>query len=359
MPASLEDFAATAASGVAAAVAAAEEAAASAARACKAAAEATIAFAEALRKHNREDGGEAPPEGDSSCKICAATPTPKRRSLDEPVAAADVMVLVAALDPSRSVRRRSGGGDRVRVGFALKHNEGLLMTAGRAAEAELMAPLYDMFCMRSPDTYPGRRATMSEYAASTRATAITMETLKAMADEDRATSAASAAARAKGDARETRDARGTSADAADAGNLRRARDLFDESGLTYSPESVKAEGGFRPDFVFDAATHFVVVEVNRSDCKATPADGERPRMLSLCRSLGRPTFFVRYNPGAYLPGGRAGSSQEPLASRERTLVTWLRRLISSSAMPRGAEALHLFFDGYAPADVQLDQLCGL
>lgn len=131
---------------------------------------------------------------------------------------------------------------------------------------------------------------------------------------------------------------------------RRVRELFDENGLTYSSHNKAVEGVYRPDIVFDAATHFVVVEVDENQHRAYPADVERSRMVSLCRALGRPTFFVRYNPDAYMPGG--GSPEEPLAVREKTLVGWLKRLIYSSLRPRGAEVLHLFFDGYTPASVR-------
>jgi hypothetical protein len=129
------------------------------------------------------------------------------------------------------------------------------------------------------------------------------------------------------------------------------RELFDENGLTYSSHNKAVDGGgYRPDFVFDAATHFVVVEVDENQHRAYPADGERSRMVSVCRALGRPTFFVRYNPDAYRPGG--GSPEEPLAVREKTLVSWLKRLLYSSLMPRGAEVMHLFFEGSAPESVR-------
>jgi hypothetical protein len=60
--------------------------------------------------------------------------------------------------------------------------------------------VYDLFCMRSPETYQGRRATRGEYAGLTRATAITIETLLAMVEEDRAAADAAASAASAGTA---------------------------------------------------------------------------------------------------------------------------------------------------------------
>ena len=457
--------AASAAIAVAAAVAAASEAAAAAARACKAASEAAAAFAGALQKRaDSEESESSSSSTDSDIGGPGPGPGPNRRQnppLGVPVAAAEVMKLVSALNPERSARRRGrgfgcsgGGGDRLRVGFALKHNEGLLRGAGRVAEADLMATLYDLFCMRSPETYQGRRATRGEYAGLTRTTAITIETLLAMVEEDRAASLASlAASDAAASAASAATAQcdpnslpewleatfevtgdpsdivtqldilglmrdpargwkfagrhkvkkikqflkswfaskgvfygdneyyrigderfhqvhckgvvlkpappvdllnqgicGACAPSGHRSKERRVRELFDENGLTYSSHNKAVDGGYRPDFVFDAATHFVVVEVDENQHRAYPADVERSRMVSLCRALGRPTFFVRYNPDAYRPGG--GSPEEPLAARERTLVSWLNRLMYSSLRPRGAEVLHLFFDGYAPDSVR-------
>lgn len=512
---------ATAVSAASSAVAAAEAASAAAAKACKAASESAAALASTLQERAEECTIEAPLEDDSSTEsdiVAAAHSPPHSRApvaavaavtAVAAVAAADVMQVIAALNPARSARSRGGGGgDRLRVGFALKHNEGLLRSAGRVAEADLMATLYDLFCMRSPETYQGRRATRGEYSAMTRTTAVTVETLLAMAEEDREASLAAAATVAEmsaslecdpsdldpsdldpskldpsnpsdlrirsgrvknalpawleatlevtGDPSDIvtqseilglmRDpARGwkyaarhkakkikqflkswfdskgvycgtseygigtdrfhrphckgvvvkqapssddeegngatpanrcTSCDSVDLLNQglcgacdpasraehrrkeRRVRELFDDNGLTYSSHNKAVEGGFRPDFVFDAATHFVVVEVDENQHRTYPAAEERSRMVSLRRSLVLPTFFVRYNPDAYAPGGCPGTCEEPIAAREKTLVCWLKRLIFSSLRPRGAEVLYLFFDGYAPERVRLEQLDG-
>ena len=127
---------------------------------------------------------------------------------------------------------------------------------------------------------------------------------------------------------------------------KRVREVFDENSMIYSSNNKAIDGGFRPDFVFDAVKHFVVVEVDENQHKAYAADAERSRMLSLSRSLRRPTVFVRYNPDSYVPGG--GDDAEPLSNREKTLVNWVRRLISTPLLSRGPRVLYLFFDGFSP-----------
>ena len=81
-------------------------------------------------------------------------------------------------------------------------------------------------------------------------------------------------------------------------------------------------------------------------------------MLSMSRSLARPTVFVRYNPGDYQPGGddRDISPPEPLSFRERTLVYWVKRLLWTPRTAPGAEVLYLFFDGYTPGREKLKAL---
>jgi hypothetical protein len=147
----------------------------------------------------------------------------------------------------------------------------------------------------------------------------------------------------------------------------RVRVLFDENWLRYSSFCEGVAGGSRPDFVFEAATHFVVVEVDEDQHRAYPEEGERARMVSLSTSLGRPTVFVRYNPDAYAPGdgGRRlgnssadGDSEEPLEVREKTLVYWVKRLLWTprrEEKPKAcekhcssAEVLYLYFDGFVP-----------
>lgn len=103
---------------------------------------------------------------------------------NQPVAATDVMRMISQLKPERSVRTPGVIGDWFQVGMALKHNESLLKNADLFADAELMSTCYEVFCMKSPETYPGKKTTFNEYVLFTQSMAITIDTLVRMAMED-------------------------------------------------------------------------------------------------------------------------------------------------------------------------------
>lgn len=53
---------------------------------------------------------------------------------------------------------------------------------------------------------------------------------------------------------------------------------------------------YRPDFVFDCDTHFIVIEVDENAHKYYNKECELVRMNNITHSLGLPTRFIRYNP---------------------------------------------------------------
>jgi hypothetical protein len=63
-------------------------------------------------------------------------------------------------------------------------------------------------------------------------------------------------------------------------------------------------GSYRPDLLFDAGTHFVVVEVDENQHKNIASNDrygnicERVRENNIFIALGLPTVFIRYNPDA-------------------------------------------------------------
>jgi hypothetical protein len=135
----------------------------------------------------------------------------------------------------------------------------------------------------------------------------------------------------------------------------RVRDVFDARGLVYFSRDKVVDGGvcdrYRPDFLFDAGTHFVVVEVDENQHMSYAEACERNRMLSVWQSLGMRTVFLRYNPDAYEPAASGASKKRPRPrEREDVLCSWVSHLLMPSGDPlhRGncCEALYLFYDGY-------------
>jgi hypothetical protein len=147
--------------------------------------------------------------------------------------------------------------------------------------------------------------------------------------------------------------------------VRRVRSLFREVGLNCDFLREVLDGGFRPDFVFNPPTHFVVVEVDDNQHKGYSAEAERARMVAIGRRLGKPTVFVRYNPDDYEPGSDAVVSRrdgdprpapETEAVREKTLVYWVQRLVWTPRSAGGIEVLHLFYDGFVPGREKVERV---
>jgi len=53
---------------------------------------------------------------------------------------------------------------------------------------------------------------------------------------------------------------------------------------------------YRPDFLIDCKTFFLIIEVDEDAHKWYPRDCEEIRMNNISHSLGLPTKFIRYNP---------------------------------------------------------------
>ena len=103
----------------------------------------------------------------------------------------------------------------------------------------------------------------------------------------------------------------------------------------------------RPDFLVDAGTHFLVVEVDEFQHRG--AICEERRMFQIAQALGLPTVFIRFNPDNYkTPGGGKGTAT--VATRERELINWAAHYAKAGTSPVGAHVsvLWLFYDGWTP-----------
>lgn len=114
----------------------------------------------------------------------------------------------------------------------------------------------------------------------------------------------------------------------------------------------QVDGGFcgpeRPDFVWTAPTHVVVLEVDEDQHKAIPRDCEDVRMKNVTGSFGMPVFWVRYNPDAF----QGQWPQLTPTLRHDMLVGVIRGALA--APPEGphefCRVVYLFYDGLARGD---------
>jgi len=102
-------------------------------------------------------------------------------------------------------------------------------------------------------------------------------------------------------------------------------------------------GKERPDFMWDAVTHKVILEVDEDQHKDRPCECEQTRMANLTNSIGMPCVWIRFNPDAYKGQGKVTD-----AIRKDILIRTLKEYLQ--APPKGSvefcRVVHLFFDGF-------------
>lgn len=111
-------------------------------------------------------------------------------------------------------------------------------------------------------------------------------------------------------------------------------------------------GRERPDFLWDAKTHWVIVEVDENQHLTNPDECECKRMMNIHGSLGMPVIFIRFNPDRYRRAGeKRRSAGDSVRKRYDILIRWLEWVLEhEDARPRGPEdslrVVQLFFDGW-------------
>jgi hypothetical protein len=133
--------------------------------------------------------------------------------------------------------------------------------------------------------------------------------------------------------------------------------LFKKEHLDYISTDKIIENGAcgkeRPDFIFDGASHFVVVEVDEDQHKSRACECEQTRMVNVSQSLGMPTIFLRYNPDRYIVNGKCQDVTR--TSRHKTLINWLTKLLilepKELAKHGFLSVVHLYFDNFNPHKV--------
>jgi hypothetical protein len=129
--------------------------------------------------------------------------------------------------------------------------------------------------------------------------------------------------------------------------------VLDINNLKYESHDRMVDKGecfkYRPDFVFDAGTHIVVLEVDENQHKSYACDCEQQRMVNISQSFGMPTMFIRYNPDAFT-GPHGKPSRISKTQREKHLTDWVTWALTPEYSPSATGAfccaVHLFYDGF-------------
>lgn len=113
----------------------------------------------------------------------------------------------------------------------------------------------------------------------------------------------------------------------------------------------RLEGGacinLRPDFIFDAGTHFVILEVDENGHANRPRECEEVRMINIANALLFPTLFLRYNPDEFRDKNGRKQAQVPKRRRRKVLLQRLRAALTTPPS-QACRAEYLYFDGYDP-----------
>ena len=103
----------------------------------------------------------------------------------------------------------------------------------------------------------------------------------------------------------------------------------------------------RPDFIFDANTHMVVLEVDEHQHQSYPCECEQARMVNISQALGMPTVFVRYNPDPYQNTQNRRVNPAP-ATRKKELLSRLQFALKTPPTAF-CEVIYVYYDGYTGA----------
>jgi hypothetical protein len=102
---------------------------------------------------------------------------------------------------------------------------------------------------------------------------------------------------------------------------------------------------YRPDFLYDATTHHVVVEVDEDQHDSYNPECERVRMISILEAVGTRCIFIRYNPDAFhIDGKKVDMSEE---KRHELLLKTVRECMKPSFDSETviADVVYLYYDG--------------
>ena len=113
---------------------------------------------------------------------------------------------------------------------------------------------------------------------------------------------------------------------------------------------------YRPDFLFDCATHYVILEVDENQHKSKPYECDLKRMCDIAQSLGMHTIFIRYNPNSYRTNG---IKYEPSDTKRKD---YLMRVINYCKKEIPIEdtcylrTTKLYFDNFSESNFKLEDI---
>ena len=122
------------------------------------------------------------------------------------------------------------------------------------------------------------------------------------------------------------------------------KDVLNYNKINYISHDKTIDNGScgkeRPDFIIDATTHIICLEIDEHQHQNYACVCEQTRMINISQSLGMPTIFIRYNPDKYKSVNQAMNTK-----RHEILINWIKHL-EKEPPDVYCKALYLFYDEY-------------
>jgi hypothetical protein len=129
------------------------------------------------------------------------------------------------------------------------------------------------------------------------------------------------------------------------------KETFEINDVEYTTWNRRIIGGcstYRPDFVRDKGSFFIVVDVDEHQHKSYDKECEINRMIQIHQDIGLPCVFVRYNPDQYRDHNN--NLIKSTAGREKILADLVRGLSNRDPIKNPIEdslsVYYLYYDGY-------------
>ena len=101
-------------------------------------------------------------------------------------------------------------------------------------------------------------------------------------------------------------------------------------------------GNYRPDFLIDCGTHFIVIENDEDQHKQYERECEQIRMYNIEQALGLRCHFIRYNPDAYRVNGL--TQRIPRKQRMKVILNEVNQFRTIVPTPAELSVKYLFYD---------------
>jgi hypothetical protein len=105
-------------------------------------------------------------------------------------------------------------------------------------------------------------------------------------------------------------------------------------------------GKERPDFVFECAGYFLILEVDEYQHSYYNTECENTRMINISQSLGMPTIFIRYNPDRFTMKNRVIDFSKKIRLQELKKLLDIYLHLDINLLKYFCSVVYIFYNDY-------------